>query len=297
MHHSALVRVSVLALALALVGASSSLGCAARESIRDGPEVVEPAQSSVELRALLVGPEWVCIEIDGTPIGDGVGRPTLWFGADGRVSGRSPVNQYGADFTLRDAGVLEFGLVMSTLMAGSDEDMRIESAFIRALQASTIVGITEEKLVLSRRSGGGAVAPTLVFERMPAVCGDGDGGPLPPAVAAPLAEFAGGEWLCIAIGGEALSADAAITVTIDPDGSLQGRGGVNRFAAACVRDGKVFRIGPIVATEMAGPPVAGARERLFFAALETARSALCEGGGELSLRDGEKREILRFRRR
>jgi heat shock protein HslJ len=313
MIHSALVRVSVLARALALALAhalahalalalavgvlSSPLGCTAREPIKDGSAVDDPAQPSSGLLAQLVGPEWICVEIDGAAIGDGVGRPTLRFGADGRVSGRSPVNQYGADFTICDAGTLELGLVMSTLMAGSDEDMRVESAFMRALQASTLVGRAEEKLVLSLRSDGGTVAPTLVFERMPAACGDGDGGPLPPAVAAPLADFAGAEWSCIAIEGEPLPADATIAVTINADGSLQGHGGVNRFAAACARDGDGFRIGPIVATEMAGPPAAGARERRFFAALESARSALCEVDGELSLRDGEVREILRFRRR
>jgi heat shock protein HslJ len=305
MIHSALVRVSVLArahalaLALAVVVLPSPLGCTAREPITDGSAVDDPAPPSSGLRAQLVGSEWVCIQIDGAAIGDGVGRPTLRFGADGRVSGRSPVNQYGADFTICDAGTLELGPVMSTLMAGSDEDMRVESAFMRALQASTLVGRAEEKLVLSLRSDGGAVAPTLVFERMPAACGDGDGGPLPPAGVAPLADFAGAEWSCIAVDGEPLPADAAIaiTMTINADGSLQGHGGVNRFAAACARDGDGFRIGPIVATEMAGPPAAGARERRFFAALESARSARCEGDGELSLRDGEVREILRFRRR
>ncbi len=68
MHRSALVRVSVLA--LALVGVSSSPGCTAREPITDGSAVVEPAPPSAGLRALLIGPEWVCIEIDGAAIGD-----------------------------------------------------------------------------------------------------------------------------------------------------------------------------------------------------------------------------------
>jgi heat shock protein HslJ len=297
MIHSALVRVSVLALGLAVVVLSSPLGCTAREPITDGSAVDDPAPPSSGLRAQLVGSEWVCIQIDGAAIEDGVGRPTLRFGADGRVSGRSPVNQYGADFTICDAGTLELGPVMSTLMAGSDEDMRVESAFMRALEASMLVGCADEKLVLSPRSDRGAVAPTLVFERMPAACGDGDGGPLPPASARPLADFAGAEWSCIAIEGEPLPADAAIAITINADGSLQGHGGVNRFAAACARDGDGLRIGPIVATEMAGPPAAGARERRFFAALVSTRSVLGEVNGELALRDGEAREILRFRRR
>lgn len=300
MNHSTLVRVCKLA--VAGCGILTLCGCSAREPSKDAARVDEvladkPAPTPVDSRSEIVGPEWICIEIDGVRIADAVGRPTLRFDGDGRISGRSPINRYGADFVLHANGALELGPVMSTLMAGSEQDMSVESAFMRALREVSGVALEAELLAFAKRSDGGAVTRVLLFERMPLRCGDGAGAPLPPAAAAPLAEFAGGEWVLVAMDGQPLPADAAIAIKVGADGSLQGHGGVNRFGARCVREGAGLRIGPIVATEMAGPLEAGARERRFFAALEAARSALGEGSGELSLRDGNMREVLLFRRR
>jgi heat shock protein HslJ len=300
-----ILRRSALAgacLALAVVIQLALQGCRAPGQASDETPVGRPQPIPVELGAVdlgavdlgtaIVDREWVCVEIDGAAVADGVMRPTLRFGRDGRVSGKSPVNQYGAAYRLDGADGIELGPVMSTLMAGRDEDMKVESSFMRALQAASNIGYRDGKLGLSAQSG----VRVLLFEPMPALCGDGDGGPLPVVMPAPLAEFAGSEWVCVAIEGEAVPSDGGVVMTVAAEGALQGRGGVNRFAAAAKRAEDGIRIGPIVATEMAGSPEAGARERRFFAALERARQA-ARDGADLSLRDAAGREILRFRPR
>ncbi len=281
-------------LVVAFVAIVAVAGCRTPDGGDGDPSPVEPPPIAVDFDAAIVDREWVCVEIDGAAIADGVMRPTIRFGRDGRVSGKSPVNQYGAAYRLDGADGIELGPVMSTLMAGRDEDMKVESSFMRALQTASNIGYRDGKLGFSAQSG----SCVLLFEPMPALCGDGDGdgGPLPVVMPAPLAEFAGSEWVCVAIEGEAVPADGGVVMTIAAEGAVQGRGGVNRFAAAAKRAEDGFRIGPIVATEMAGSLEAGARERRFFAALERARQA-ARDGAELSLRDGAGREILRFRPR
>jgi heat shock protein HslJ len=65
--------------------------------------------------------------------------------ADGQISGNSAVNSYGGSYTADPSGSFSTGEMMSTLMAGSDEAMRAESAYMTLLAQSqryTLLGNT-----------------------------------------------------------------------------------------------------------------------------------------------------------
>lgn len=105
----------------------------------------EPAQP-----ATLVGTEWTCVEIEGAPVDRAVRAPTLRFDDDGRISGSTAVNRYGATCELvrgAQAFAIRIGPVLATRMAGDQASMRVESSFTRALgsvDSAKVVGASLE---------------------------------------------------------------------------------------------------------------------------------------------------------
>jgi heat shock protein HslJ len=81
---------------------------------------------------LLQGPEWVVEAINGAGLVER-SRVTLQFGADGRVSGRSSCNSYGAEYALTGEG-LSVSKAAGTMMACPPELMRQEALFLDLLQ-------------------------------------------------------------------------------------------------------------------------------------------------------------------
>ena len=75
-------------------------------------------------------------------------RSTLTFGADGRVSGRGGVNQFGGSFRVAD-DTIEFGEMMQTLMAGPPEAMEQEQRFLDALSGNRAWSISRDGRVLT----------------------------------------------------------------------------------------------------------------------------------------------------
>jgi putative lipoprotein len=79
--------------------------------------------------------DWILVELGGESVEADVPlkAPTLRFDSEtGMVAGNSGVNQYGGGYTLTD-GVLAFGPMRSTMMAGPPEAMALEQAFLAAL--------------------------------------------------------------------------------------------------------------------------------------------------------------------
>jgi putative lipoprotein len=82
--------------------------------------------------APLAGTTWQATELDGRPLPAEV-RPTLELSADGRVAGSAGVNRIIGGYRLGD-GVIDFGQLATTLMAGPPEAMAVERRVLDVLQ-------------------------------------------------------------------------------------------------------------------------------------------------------------------
>ena len=100
------------------------------------------------------------------------------------------------------------------------------------------------------------------------------------------ADLVGPTWRLVALGDEAVPADADITLTFTPDGRVAGSSGCNQYSGdAALGAGGALAVTEVVSTLRACPPPAGARERALFDALRQAdRAAVVDG--ELWVRGG-----------
>ena len=108
--------------------------------------------------AELAGTGWVVTSIDeeAIPADD---PPTIAFGEDGSVSGGAGVNRFMGTWSL-DEGVLVFGPLATTRMAGPPERMDLERRFLAVLEARCTVLMTEDLLALTSDGGSLGLAPT-----------------------------------------------------------------------------------------------------------------------------------------
>ena len=77
----------------------------------------------------------------------------------------------------------------------------------------------------------------------------------------------GVEWRCVSVRSDAGPGGAPLTLTFGDDGRVTGFGGVNRFSGPYTSAQGTLRIGPLVATKMAGEPASMAFEQRLFEAL------------------------------
>jgi heat shock protein HslJ len=197
---------------------------------------------------------------------------TLRFGDDSHVSGRAPVNRYFGSFHLSASGVLHWGApgFGSTMMAGPEDLMTLESVYFRALHAVEHLTLIENKLTLVN----GAGATRLIFER---------------ANAEAAARQLQGKTLVVAkliVNGEAvtLPAEPLLTLTLQ-NGRVAGFAGVNNFRGSiqgALENG--FLIGRLALTRRAGPPELMDLEDAYVMALEKVIHARLSMNG-LALRD------------
>ena len=117
----------------------------------------------------LVGTDWQATELDGRPLPEHV-RPSLRFGDDGRLSGSAGVNRIIGGYQLGD-GVIDFGQLATTLMAGPPEAMAIERRVLSVLQGrrpfrldgdGLHIGEAGSELRYRAAPGGAAVRGSLV---------------------------------------------------------------------------------------------------------------------------------------
>jgi len=120
----------------------------------------------------LVGTDWQATELDGRPLPQQV-RPSLQFGADGRLSGAAGVNRIIGGYQLGD-GVIDFGQLATTLMAGPPEAMAIERRVLSVLRGrrpyrldgdGLNIGEAGSELRYQAAAGGPAVRGALVCTR------------------------------------------------------------------------------------------------------------------------------------
>lgn len=111
----------------------------------------------------LIG-QWAVTSIgalDTTAIG-----PTIEFTADGTVHGFAGVNRFNGTYAATD-GEIEFGPMMSTMMAGPDDAMTVEQCLLLALVDTQSATIGDGVLTIG--SGGTAVTARPTADTAPAV--------------------------------------------------------------------------------------------------------------------------------
>jgi heat shock protein HslJ len=168
-----------------------------------------------------------------------------------RVSGFSAVNQYGGPYTARSDGSLDVGELTSTLIAGPEPLMSVESAYLELLGECDSYAVKDGRLTLFTDGN-----ETLIFEerRVSALYGswvvtffnDGIGGMRAP------------------------SEDSSLTVAFGTDGRVTGSAGVNRFTGSYESAESTLAIGPFALTDLAGTPELTVQETAYLQALGAA---------------------------
>lgn len=105
----------------------------------------------------LTATPWQFVDVAGEPLGDVPerSRPALTFESDGQVYGTGGVNRLRSTYRLED-GVLRFGTVVSTRMAGTPEHTQREEVVLALLAGDVRV---RAEHAAAAGSGQGAAQP------------------------------------------------------------------------------------------------------------------------------------------
>lgn len=87
----------------------------------------------------------------------------------------------------------------------------------------------------------------------------------------------GGTWLVEDIAGRGVIDYAQSTISFDPDGTVSGSGGCNRFRGSATIEGNALTFGPLAATKKACVPALLDQEQKFFAGLADVQSFRLKG--------------------
>lgn len=251
--------------------------------------VVEPKpDEQADAPANPLAGEWILKFLAGATLPDDVAvpkdakAPTLKIAADGTVSGFSGVNRVMGKLAGTEGKL--FGPLAGTRMAGPPQAMKLETAFLQALEKA-MSGKRAEKQLQLFDSQGKLLAEFVAVsakEDKPVAGGEEASAKMPT-----------GKWILESLTGLAIPADAEVPyLEIKEDGSVAGFGGVNRVFGKIVNiDGKFF--GPLGSTMMAGPPEAAKLEMAFLKALGKVASAKTSTK-QLQLLDAEGKVLAEF---
>ncbi len=106
--------------------------------------------------ALLQGVHWRVQRVGGAPVSKGT-QPSMFFDAQGRVTGNSSCNRFFGGYSLSGEG-LKIERPAGTMMACEPEVMKQEAAFLQALAALTRFELKDGALVLLAPDGTAIVA-------------------------------------------------------------------------------------------------------------------------------------------
>jgi len=99
---------------------------------------------------------WRVVQVSGADVGPEPERaPWLTFDGDGQVYGFAGVNRVRGTWTV-DGDTVMFGPMVTTLMAGPEPAMRLESALTGLLAGTLTVGAVDGGVVLSAADGRSA---------------------------------------------------------------------------------------------------------------------------------------------
>jgi heat shock protein HslJ len=215
------------------------------------------------------GPDGALALVDGAPV-------TLTIDGE-RWGGVAACNSYGGTVHLDgDRFAFDDGIAV-TEMACLDEDvMRLESAYLAALQAAEQVELRDGQLVLS----GPEVE--LVYDEV---------------AAEPDAELVGTTWRLESLV-DGLGPDGAVTSVVgEPtlefteDGEVRGDTGCNTFSGGYELDDTTLRIGPLATTRMACDGLEAGQEEHVLSVLESAAVDVTLEGGSLRLAGSNDRAL------
>jgi heat shock protein HslJ len=189
---------------------------------------------------------------------------------EGRVSGSSGVNTYSASYEISGSS-LTIGPAVVTMMAGPEDVMAIEQAYLAALQRTASFAASADMLTIY--DGGGMELLAYSKEEAPSLTGttwkvtgynNGKGGVVSAIVSSEL------------------------TAVFSADGTVSGSSGVNTFSGEYALDGDQITMGPLAATEMASEdPKLMEQEAAYLAALQSASKFNIRGNRlELRREDG-----------
>jgi heat shock protein HslJ len=105
-----------------------------------------------------VAGKWQLQTLDGQTLSTDA-SVTLDIQADGKFSGKAPVNRYFGQINIEN-GALNTSPVGSTMMAASPELMNAEQAYFKVLNDATSAKIKDGQLVISGTNSG-----KLVFDK------------------------------------------------------------------------------------------------------------------------------------
>ncbi|MBS1705398.1 MAG: META domain-containing protein [Armatimonadetes bacterium] len=128
-----------------------------RFETRDSVPVISNGKRSVNLILTrsaaqplkLEGPTWQLLELDGKKWSSEGRVPNLEFRSNGEMGGNTGVNGFGGNYTL-DGSWIQIDPGPQTMMAGSEDQMRIEREFLEILQRANKFQITQGQLELLR---------------------------------------------------------------------------------------------------------------------------------------------------
>lgn len=197
----------------------------------------------------------------------GVAAAGITIRFDGqRVAGFSGVNQYGGAYSTQADGTIKIGPLQSTLMAGPQPLLAIESAYVQLLESCDTFVVKGAVLTLSTPLG-----EHLIYE------------------AAKSTVLPGSRWVVTGYnnGKQAVvspSLGSTLTLEFGGGGRVTGNGGVNTFEGPYTSTATTIAIGPLASTRMSGPEPLLTQEARYLASLQLA-SAWRLFQGRLELRD------------
>jgi heat shock protein HslJ len=115
---------------------------------------------AVDVPVALVGTDWTMVMYNngrgGFQGAESSATVTALFAKDGTVSGNGGVNQYNATYTASD-GTIKVGPVTSTKMAGPEDLMAQETAYLAALEKATVYAMEGDIMTLRDSTGAAMV--------------------------------------------------------------------------------------------------------------------------------------------
>ena len=133
-------------------------GCAATHPRQ--PQAAEAPAVTLPLKATA----WECASMNDTAVTEGA-APTLEIAVDGKASGNSGVNRYGARADVEGSSI-RFTMVVSTRMAGPEDRMKLEASYLAALERARRFRVDGTLLTLMDERGS-VVATFLGREPAP----------------------------------------------------------------------------------------------------------------------------------
>ncbi len=184
---------------------------------------------------------------------------------NGEFAGSAPVNLYFGPWHVTGTNSIKVGPLGTSLMAGTDAQMKDETAFFQALTNVTGYKFDGSKLLLTGKDG----KTLLTFNEASA------------KVTTPIT----GNWT--------LSTDKNVTLNFGENGSFNGQAPVNLYFGTITATGSTISFGDIGSTLMAGPENQMNAETAFFQALGNASSYEISTG-KLTLMDKNGKTLLTF---